>query len=340
MRLALGVVSPVTFIQWSMPSTGTTALVLNALVANLPQPILSSIYYVYNGIFTCFMLGAEWNGYASNRKGLRVSSSPRGSQRTSYMLQLPKRMAIPLMLLSAVLHWLCSQSIYLVSLDFDHSALVETYQNGTIHHTSSNSSESTEEFVTCGYSPIAIALTISLGVIMVIAPVMFGFRQFKSRCMPVAGSCSASISACCHLPFDETISVEPTSESRDTNAESEQERLLGRQGFRLPKGTHFVQSGDHGARKSYPFDNKAVCSSQRELTGLHQEPEHGAEAALLPVKWGITNTTMMSVGSCAAASAATQSQRIIAYCSFSSREVTEPQAELQYMDIRSFDDYG
>jgi hypothetical protein len=325
-----------TFIQWTLPSAGATGLVLNALIANSPQPILSTIYYAYNGIFTCFMLGAEWNGYAAHRKGLRVSTSPRGSQRTSYMLQLPKRMAIPLMILSAVLHWLCSQSIFLVSIDFDHSALTRTFQNGTVLPVWDPSVYGEEEFVTCGYSPIAIVLTISLGVFMVLAPIIVGFRQFKNRNMPVAGSCSASISACCHLPFDETNSVESAIDTIKSKRESEQRRLLDHPSLRTPASTrhsaYSFQSWDSSPRKSYPYDNHMAYSSRHLVTSLKHEFEDDAEVALLQVKWGITNTDVMSAGlSTAVGVAPLQSQQAIAHCGFSSQEVAEPQDKLQYL---------
>lgn len=64
----------------------------------------------------------EWNQFARKARGLRISSIPSSSQRSSYFLQLPYRFAIPIMLLSGVLHWLVSQSIFLVA--------VETYDQG------------------------------------------------------------------------------------------------------------------------------------------------------------------------------------------------------------------
>ena len=59
MGLSLGAISPLSFIRWSLPSAGVDGLVINALIANSPQPILSAIYYVCNGIFTCFLMGSK-----------------------------------------------------------------------------------------------------------------------------------------------------------------------------------------------------------------------------------------------------------------------------------------
>ncbi|KAF2175728.1 hypothetical protein K469DRAFT_743214 [Zopfia rhizophila CBS 207.26] len=111
-RLGYGAVDPRAIIDWPIRDT-----VSNVLLANLAQPILSFLYFSYNGLFTCMLLGYEWSQYAHRRKGLRVSRAPSGEQRSTYFLQLPYRFALPLMVLSGVLHWLVSQSIFLVSID-------------------------------------------------------------------------------------------------------------------------------------------------------------------------------------------------------------------------------
>src|ERR1700753_3703235 len=123
--LPLGSLDPNTFIQgWSVPGLGVSGLLSNVFIANSPQLILSVIYFTYNSLFTCFLLGLEWNSYASSKKGLRVSNKPTGEQRGTHFLQLPFRWGIPLIILSVVLHWLSSQSIFLVSMEFDHTIFV------------------------------------------------------------------------------------------------------------------------------------------------------------------------------------------------------------------------
>ena len=86
------------------------------------------------------------------------------------------------MVLSGVLHWLVSQSIFLVAIDvYDSDGTNEYY----------------DSVKTCGYSPIAIISVLVLGIFMVLAGLAFGFVPFKSG-MNLAGSCSAAISAACH----------------------------------------------------------------------------------------------------------------------------------------------
>ncbi len=153
------------------------------LLANLPQLLLSFLYFAYNSIFTCMLLAQEWNEYARKRKPLRVTS-PVGRQRGSYRLQLPYRYGIPLLIGSGILHWLVSQSIFLVR--------ISSYQStGTLDIESGIS--------TCGYSPIAIIFVIGLGSIIVLLGIANGFRVSRSG-MPLVGSCSAAISAACHPP--------------------------------------------------------------------------------------------------------------------------------------------
>ena len=208
MSLPFGAVDPNTMIEgndWAVPALGISALLSNVFIANSPQLILSMIYFTYNSLFTSFMLGAEWNSFASRRKGLRVSGKPIGDQNGTHFLQLPFRWAIPLMTLSTVLHWLCSQSIFLVSTEFDHSLFIEMYNDGSSSCQSPDANiEATwgqclVQYFTCGYSPVAILCTIILSILMIIFALLVGLRTYGNGSMPVAGSCSAAISASCHL---------------------------------------------------------------------------------------------------------------------------------------------
>lgn len=183
-KLGYGAIDPRTIISFGY----SISLVSSVLIANIAQPILSFLYFSYNGLFTCMLLGYEWASYAQRRKGLRVSRAPAGAQRSTYFLQLPYRFALPLMALSGVLHWLVSQSIFLVAVD------VYTWDGGR-HATSPFSSGG--DWKSCGYSPIAIISVLVLGILMTFAMVGFGFIPYKPG-MNLAGSCSAAISAACH----------------------------------------------------------------------------------------------------------------------------------------------
>lgn len=180
-QLGYGTVASQSMISWSLPGTG--GLLVAILVANSLQVLLSFLYLAYNGVFTCMLLANEWAGYAYSRKSLRVTS-PTGSQRSTYRLQLPYKYGVPLLVLSGILHWLVSQSIFLARI----SAF-----------TSDGVVDPGESISNIGYSNIAIITVIALGTIAVLLGILNGFRIFRPG-MPLAGSCSAAISAACHRP--------------------------------------------------------------------------------------------------------------------------------------------
>ncbi|KAJ6190749.1 hypothetical protein N7519_000770, partial [Penicillium mononematosum] len=162
-----------------------SSLVANTIIANAPQVVFSILYFSSNGIYTIMALANEWSYHALKRKGLRVSTLPRGSQRSTYFLSLPYRYSLPLLTISGILHWLISQSLYLVS--------IKSYGIGLTR-------EPAEDTTTCGYSPAVILSTLSVGVAMLVCLVLISFKRLKSG-MPVAGSCSLAIAAACHPSF-------------------------------------------------------------------------------------------------------------------------------------------
>jgi hypothetical protein len=158
------------------------------LLANLPQLLLSVVYMAFNRVLTTLLLSKEANQFSIRRKGLRVSSAPQGDQRSEYFLGLPYRYALPFMFFSAILHWLCSQSFFFISI-FREPVMLGNNRN--------SNSYDPDEFLTLGYSPQAI-LFLALLVILIYAMLLYlGMARFKTR-MPLSGSCSAVISAMCH----------------------------------------------------------------------------------------------------------------------------------------------
>lgn len=154
----------------------------NVLLVNTPQLLVSVAYVLYNTLLTDMSLTAEYSKYAHHRRPLRVSE-PVGEQRSTYWLSLPYRYALPLMISMGVLHWLISQSIFLVRI-----RMVETATEKT---------KLREIASTCGFSPIAIIASIVLGVAMIIALHLIGSRKYSAG-MPLLSSCSVAISAASH----------------------------------------------------------------------------------------------------------------------------------------------
>ncbi|KAH6644215.1 hypothetical protein C7974DRAFT_371355 [Boeremia exigua] len=90
----------------------------DALLVNLPQFLISWSYIILNGICTAMASAREWNKLATSREGLRVTM-PQGEQRSTYFLQLPLKRALPLMTTSGLLHWLMSQSFFVVRANLE-----------------------------------------------------------------------------------------------------------------------------------------------------------------------------------------------------------------------------
>ncbi|MCJ1245531.1 hypothetical protein MMC30_002735 [Trapelia coarctata] len=198
-NLGFGSVNPLTTISWGIPTVGAGALASNLLFANIGQPLLSFIYFSFNGLFTCMLAGSEWSRFALQRKGHRISGVPSGPQRSTYFLQLPYRFAVPLMVTSGLLHWLVSQSIFLVAVEelapeIDGKAFAGLNQNG---QPLSGYTRTGYGDLTCGYSPIAIMFVILVGFLLMVTTILLGFRRYKAG-IPLAANCSAVISAVCH----------------------------------------------------------------------------------------------------------------------------------------------
>ena len=94
------------------------------------------------------------------------------------------------MIISGLLHWLISQSIFLARIALVDYRGLDKHKNGH------------PGITTCGYSSIAIIFTIITGAVTLIAVIVAGFRK-SAPGIPLLGACSAVISAACHRPADD-----------------------------------------------------------------------------------------------------------------------------------------
>ena len=92
------------------------------------------------------------------------------------------------MVVSTVLHWLISQSLFLARI----TVLTRTGEEDP-HNSISN----------VAYSCIPLLFVIILGSITVFVGLLTGFRKYNPG-IPLAASCSAAISAACHPPKEDT----------------------------------------------------------------------------------------------------------------------------------------
>ncbi|KAE9390052.1 hypothetical protein BT96DRAFT_355591 [Gymnopus androsaceus JB14] len=192
-QLGIGKASTENIIQgWGLPTQGYDALIASVLIANSPQLILSMIYLVFNGLCTKMMAGFEWSSYAYSHKPLRVSE-PHGDQKSTYFLQIPYRFGLPLMAYSALLHWLVSQSIFLVAVTFWDGDVIDTALS----------------IISCGFSPIAMMLTSIVAGSLILSALALGYFKHINYDMPLMGSNSVAIAAACHPPRDDSDPLKP-----------------------------------------------------------------------------------------------------------------------------------
>jgi hypothetical protein len=162
------------------------ATILNAWLANTPQVLLSFCYINLNMLCTSMATSREWNGLATSRKGLRVTE-PRSEQRSTYFLQLPHKWAVPLVVVSGTLHWLLSQTFFLVRID------TFNREGQRLDGTSKSA---------CGISYSSLVTFVVIDFVLIGAVRWVGHRVMRPK-LPPADSCSLVISAACHPPASE-----------------------------------------------------------------------------------------------------------------------------------------
>ncbi len=145
----------------------------------------------------------EWSNYATKRAPLRVTV-PLRNQRSTYYIQIPFTFGIPLMLAAILLHWLLSQSLFLVR--------TVTYQVANPGQAVLNPSATTiGGYVSnLGYSYAAILTSLIWGLVLVIIIVAVMYVCKYPVGLPIGGTNSAVISAACHAGPKETANGDMT----------------------------------------------------------------------------------------------------------------------------------
>jgi len=163
------------------------------LLANTPQLALSTCYFALNGMATRMLAELEIASFCVGWRTLRVSQK-KGSQRSTYRLQLPYRWSLPLLGVSALLHWLYSNSIYLT--------IYEGYRHPNVR---------VDSIRRLGFSTKSIFISIILSISVALAPPILGFFFKLPGKMPLARNSSAVMSAACHcipVPSPPAMSTE------------------------------------------------------------------------------------------------------------------------------------
>jgi hypothetical protein len=178
----LGVPDIQSLASFKPDDTGSSGIIPTLLVANVPQLGFSLLFVIYSNIWSKLLVAHEFDRLTQTKKGLRVSERPRGMQRVGHFFTLPARYALPLMACSALLHWLCSQSFFMVRID-------GVKANGEI--------DQDDRLVRLGYSATGIVSLVGVAVAMMVATVCIGsFRRLQTGLGET--SMSVVISAACH----------------------------------------------------------------------------------------------------------------------------------------------
>lgn len=214
---------------------------------------------------------------------------PKGSQHLTYYLSLPYRYSIPLLITHAVLHWLVSQSLFYVEIlpyDISGNPLAE-YQ-----------------IINCGYSPIAIICAIVFGSVMVCTILGLGLKRFKTN-MPLAASCSMTISAACHPPPGDDHALKPVMWGEIPAAQLD-----------LAKTSSEADDGEETLRSASNLDTRDHGSDEDDSNpDSNRGQGNESQAQLLTEKNGSAGENCTGYG----------------HCSFSSLEIIVPSPGRPYM---------
>ena len=187
MRMGFGVVN-VNFLVTLPDMSSRDGVIGHTLLVNTPQLVLSFSYFAYNAIWTQMLIAREWAQFGIRRLSLRVSL-PSGQQRSNYFLTIPYMYAIPLLTISAILHWLLSQSFFLARINVNSAPPFVNTPPAVIN--------------TVGYSLGALLMFFIVASVTVLVVMLFGIFMKLSSPIPVVAGCSLAISAACH-PLNES----------------------------------------------------------------------------------------------------------------------------------------
>ncbi|MCJ1444309.1 MAG: hypothetical protein MMC23_004810 [Stictis urceolatum] len=166
---------------------GSIRIIPNLLVANILQLTSSILNVVYNNIYSKMLTSQEFDRYSHQWKGLRVSERPKGAQGTSRFFITQSRYAIPLLSISALLHWLPSKSFFLVRIDgVDTRGIVD----------------GDDRLVRLGYSAKGIIAIIVVACVMMLVTLALGVLKRLSTGLGEASN-SVVQSPACHIASDE-----------------------------------------------------------------------------------------------------------------------------------------
>jgi hypothetical protein len=172
----IGKVNAVSLVTFKMPTYLSAPPIAMIFLANMPQLVYSAVYMLFNFLITSMMVSYSWSKFGQRHISLRTSS-PVGEQRSTYRLSMPYKLGIPMIALSALLHWLASQSVFLAQI------------------TDSNN-EATIAISTVGYSAVGIFFLAVFFLVLLIGINILGRLKYPAG-IPIVGINSQAMAKAC-----------------------------------------------------------------------------------------------------------------------------------------------
>ena len=165
------------------------------ILANLPQLLLSYVYFTYTKHLTCMIAAQEYNQFAKSKKGLRVSQPiDNTAQRSTYFLGMPLSYAVPFFAVQTTLHYLASQAVFLAKVDM-------------LDHVGNSDNVNTLSLNQVGFSVMGMISFAGVAFLAACTAFFLGLKRLPEE-MPSAASCSATISAASHPATDKSVDLE------------------------------------------------------------------------------------------------------------------------------------
>ena len=185
-RFGLGTEDPATSIvsgSLGRPFHQGVPFALQVIIANLPQVWSTICYLTWNNQITRIWLELEWRSYyrAHIRPQVSINSKEPGVQNARW-LQLPYWLTGVLMSISVLLHWLVSQTLFVVEIYFTDSVIASVFH---LH-----------------YSPLAIILVGTIATTLAFGLTVYYFVPITTWMPLMAGSTKVVFDSCFRLPSD------------------------------------------------------------------------------------------------------------------------------------------
>jgi hypothetical protein len=183
-RFGLGTEDPATSIvsgTTGQPFQEGLPFAVQVITANLPQVWSTIGYLTWNNQITRIWLEKEWRSFYQGHRLPRVSFDidDQGMQQARW-LQLPYWVTGVLMSVSILLHWLVSQTLFVVEIYFTDASVASVFH---LH-----------------YSPLAIIMVGSIASVLVFGITVYYFIPIKTWMPLMAGSTKIVLDSCVGLP--------------------------------------------------------------------------------------------------------------------------------------------